>query len=171
MKKISLLPLVVFGIVSSSTCFTLAMAQEAAPDKTDTTAVVESYAPAVPDAPAGKLVKAIDIQGNKSIGIATILTKIKTRVGQEYRQAVISDDLKRLYNTGYFSDVRVDRKEDGDGLRVVIYVDEKPIVDEITFSKIRYYSKKVILSKIKTQIGKFLDKKGLNDDINTIKEL
>ena len=171
MKKISLLPLVVFGIVSSSTCFTLAMAQEAAPDKTDTTAVVESYAPAVPDAPAGKLVKAIDIQGNKSIGIATILTKIKTRVGQEYRQAVISDDLKRLYNTGYFSDVRVDRKEDGDGLRVVIYVDEKPIVEEITFSKIRYYSKKVILSKIKTQIGKFLDKKGLNDDINTIKEL
>jgi outer membrane protein insertion porin family len=185
MKKISLLPLIVLGFISLLMYLNIASAEDTGtPAKADEAAVtaaldaavvkpaaVESYAPAVPDAPAGKLVKAIDIQGNKSIGIATILTKIKTRVGQEYRQAVISDDLKRLYNTGYFSDVRVDRKEDGDGLKVVIYVEEKPIVEEITFSKIRFYNKKVVLSKIKTQIGKFLDKKALNDDINTIKEL
>ena len=58
-----------------------------------------------------KLVKSIDIVGNKSIGVATILSKIKTRVGQEYIENVISDDLKRLYNTGYFSDVKVDKKD------------------------------------------------------------
>jgi outer membrane protein insertion porin family len=120
---------------------------------------------------AGKTVGAITIEGNKSIGIATILAKIKTRVGQEYRQNVISDDLKRLYNTGYFSDVRVDRKEEVEGLKVIITVVEKPIVEEITFSKLRYFNKKVLLSKIKTQVGKFMDKKVLNDDINTIKEM
>ena len=49
-----------------------------------------------------KIVKAIDIQGNKSIGIAQILARIKTRVGEEYQDAVVSDDLKRLYNTGHF---------------------------------------------------------------------
>ena len=57
-----------------------------------------------------KVVKAIEVKGNNTIGIATILSKIKTRVGQEYIQSVISDDLKRLYNTGYFSDVKVDRQ-------------------------------------------------------------
>jgi outer membrane protein insertion porin family len=175
MKKLKLLPVLVFSFLTVTTTL---HAQDSDPatvnaalDAAESVPEVGSYAPAVPDAPSGKVVKAIDIQGNKSIGIATILTKIKTRVGQEYRQAVISDDLKRLYGTGYFSDVRVDRKEEGDGLKVIIYVDEKPIVEEITFSKIRYYNKKVILSKIKTQVGKFLDKKGLNDDINTIKEL
>ncbi|NTV28705.1 MAG: outer membrane protein assembly factor BamA [Candidatus Omnitrophica bacterium] len=132
----------------------------------------ENVPPAVEDAQgAGKLVKSIDIEGNKSIGIAIILSKIKTRVGVEYRQNVISDDLKRLYNAGYFSDVRVDRKEDGDGLKVIITVVEKPVVEEITFSKLRYFNKRVILSKIKTQTGKFLDKKALNDDVNTIKEM
>jgi len=186
MKKTSPLPLIVLACLFVLTCVNVASAQDAPADPNEAVVnaaldaaagqaaepvVPASYAPAVPDAPAGKLVKAIDIQGNKSIGIATILTKIKTRVGQEYRQAVISDDLKRLYNTGYFADVRVDRKEEEDGLRVVIYVEEKPIVEEITFSKIRYYSKNVILTKIKTQAGKFLDKKALNDDINTIKEL
>ncbi len=126
---------------------------------------------AAEEAVVGKLVKSIDIQGNKSIGIATILTKIKTRVGQEYRQNVISDDLKRLYNTGYFSDVRVDRKEEGDGLKVIIFVEEKSIIDVITFSKIKYFNKRVLLSKIKTQVGKFLDKKALNDDVATIEEM
>lgn len=118
-----------------------------------------------------KDVKSIEIVGNKTISIATILSKIKTRVGQKYIQEVISDDLKRLYNTGYFSDVRVDRKEMDGGFKVIIYVDEKPIVEEVTFSKTRYYHAKVLKKKIKTEAGKFLDNKILKDDENTIKEL
>ena len=40
------------------------------------------------------IVKAIDVQGNKTISMSAILAKIKTRAGQEYIQSVISDDLK-----------------------------------------------------------------------------
>jgi outer membrane protein assembly factor BamA len=47
---------------------------------------------------------------------------------------------------------------------------EKPIVDEITFSKIRYYSKKFLQSKMKTKKDKFLDNKTLKEDINTIED-
>ncbi|MBU0467840.1 MAG: outer membrane protein assembly factor BamA [Candidatus Omnitrophica bacterium] len=118
-----------------------------------------------------KVVKAIEVKGNNTIGIATILSKIKTRVGQEYLQSVVSDDLKRLYNTGYFSDVKVDRVDHEDGLKVIIYLEEKPIVEEVTFSKTKYLKGKSLKRKIKTTAGKFLDKKDLKDDIDTIKEL
>ncbi|OGX09670.1 MAG: outer membrane protein assembly factor BamA, partial [Omnitrophica WOR_2 bacterium GWA2_37_7] len=118
-----------------------------------------------------KVVKAIEVKGNNTIGIATILSKIKTRVGQEYLQSVVSDDLKRLYNTGYFSDVKVDRVNYEDGLKVMIYLEEKPIVEEVTFSKTKYIKAKSLKRKIKTTAGKFLDKKDLKDDIDTIKEL
>jgi outer membrane protein assembly factor BamA len=74
----------------------------------------KAEAPIPEAAPALKVVKAIDIQGNKSIGIAQILSKIKTRVGEDYQEAVVSDDLKRLYNTGHFADVQIDH-EDLDG--------------------------------------------------------
>ena len=79
---------------------------EAAPDADvvpdeDLTAVEEESAPAPLDAQS-KVVKGIEVIGNKSIGVAAILSKIKTRVGQAYIENVISDDLKRLYNTGYF---------------------------------------------------------------------
>jgi len=118
-----------------------------------------------------KEVKSLEVQGNKSIGLATVLAKIKTRVGQDYNQSMISDDLKRLYNTGYFSDVSVDRQDIDNGFKVVFIVVEKEIVDKITFSKLKYLKPKGILSKIKTAKGKFLDNKMLNDDIRTIEEL
>ncbi len=121
--------------------------------------------------PAAKIVKAIDIQGNKSIGIAQILARIKTRVGEEYQDAVVSDDLKRLYNTGHFSDVQIDHEDLDDGYKVIVRLKEKPIVDEITFSKTRYYNTRFLLSKMKTKKDKFLDNKTLKDDINTIEDL
>ncbi len=121
--------------------------------------------------PGGKIVKSIDIQGNKSIGVAQVLAKIKTRVGQEYQENVVGDDLKRLYNTGHFVDVQIDHEDVDGGYKVIVRLKEKPIVDEITFSKIRYYNKNFLQSKMKTKKDKFLDNKALKDDINTIEDL
>jgi len=119
-----------------------------------------------------KIVKAIEVKGNKTIGIATILSKIKTKVGHEYMQSIISDDLKRLYNTGYFtSDTRVDREDYEGGFKVIFYVSEKPVVEKVTFSKTKIYHPKALKKKIKTKKGKFLDNKTLQDDIRTIEDL
>lgn len=122
-------------------------------------------------APAPKIVKSIDIQGNKSIGVAQVLARIKTRVGQPYQENVVSDDIKRLYNTGHFSDVQIDHEDVDGGYKIVVRLKEKPIVDEITFSKIRYYNKNFLQSKMNTKKNKFLDNKTLKDDINTIEDL
>ena len=118
-----------------------------------------------------KIIKAIEVEGNKTIGISTVLARIKIRVGEEYIQNVITDDIKRLYNTGYFSDVSVDRKDYNGGFKVIIYLTEKPIVEKVTFSKTRYINARALANKIKTKEGKFLDKKTLKEDIDTIKDL
>ncbi|MFA5059625.1 MAG: outer membrane protein assembly factor BamA [Candidatus Omnitrophota bacterium] len=132
----------------------------------------EAPAAQEPVVPAeNKIVKVIEIKGNKTISLSIILSKVKTRVGQEYLQNVVSDDLKRLYNSGYFSDVSVDHQDYEDGFRVVFYVTEKPIIEKITFSKTRQFNSKAFLPKIKTKEGKFLDNKILKDDIDTIKDL
>ena len=51
----------------------------------------------IPVVAESKIVKAVEVKGNKTIGVAAILSRIKTRVGQDYLASVISDDLKRLY--------------------------------------------------------------------------
>ena len=118
-----------------------------------------------------KIIKGIEVKGNKTITTSAILFKIKSRVDQEYSQHVISDDLKRLYNTGYFSDVSVDREDYQGGFKVIFSVQEKPLIEKITFSRLKYIKPKALLKKIRTQEGKFLDRKTLNDDIRTIEEL
>ncbi len=118
-----------------------------------------------------KTVKSIEIKGNKTIGIPLILSKIKTRVGDAYLENVISDDLKRLYNTGYFSDVSVDRQDYEGGFKVVILLVEKPIVEKITFSKTKFFNPRTFQIKIQTKEGKFLDNKTLKDDVDTIRDL
>jgi len=118
-----------------------------------------------------KIVKSIEIQGNKIITVPTILAKIKTRVGEAYLQNVISDDLKRLYNTGYFSDVSIDHKDYEGGFKVIFYLVEKPIIEKVTFTKTRYFNPGAFLTKIQTKEGKFLDQKALKDDIATIKDM
>ncbi len=128
-------------------------------------------APAAVSAVEVKIVKSIDLQGNKSIGVGQILAKIKTRVGQEYQEIVVSDDIKRLYNTGHFSDVLIDHEDVEGGYKVIVKLKEKPIVDEITFSKIRYYNKHFLETKMSTKKNKFLDNKTLKDDVNTIEDL
>lgn len=154
-KTISLYILIVLSVVLSSS-FVFAQS-----DEVSSSPIISERQP----------ITAVEVKGNKSISLSTILAKIKTRVGQEYLKNVISDDLKRLYNTGYFADVRVDRQEYEGGFKVVFYVEEKSIVESITFSKLRYYRPNHLIRKMRTKKGKFLDNKILRDDVKTIEEL
>ena len=72
---------------------------------------------------------------------------------------------------GILSDVQIDHEDLDGGFKVIVRLKEKPIVDEITFSKIRYYNKKFLQSKMKTKKDKFLDNKTLKDDVNMIIDL
>jgi outer membrane protein assembly factor BamA len=83
---------------------------------------------------SGKMVTAIEVRGNKSISSNTILSKMKTRPGSPYLDNIISDDLKRLYILGYFSDIKINTEPFKDGLKVIISVEERPLIDKIIFS-------------------------------------
>jgi outer membrane protein insertion porin family len=56
----------------------------------------------------GKIIRAIVVNNNRAISTETILSKIKTKIGDEFNQIVINEDLKRLYATEYFTDVSID---------------------------------------------------------------
>ena len=80
---------------------------------------------------SSKLVTAIEVKGNKSISSNNIISKLKTRPGSPYQDNIISDDLKRLYILGYFSDVKINSEDYKDGIKVIITVEERPLIDKI----------------------------------------
>jgi outer membrane protein insertion porin family len=75
----------------------------------------------------------IEVQGNKRIETSTILAKIKTKEGDVFSPAVIREDIKVLYQLGHFEDVQVKTEGFENGLKVIFFVKEKPLIREITF--------------------------------------
>lgn len=117
-----------------------------------------------------KLIKKVEITGNKAISSATILSKIKTRVNQPYFSRVAQDDIKRLYETGFFSDVSVDIEKYEDGIKVIIVVVEKPIVESVDLEGMRVLRKDLVKRKeiIKTKEGQYLDYNQLREDVESL---
>jgi len=118
-----------------------------------------------------KLVTAVEVTGNKAISTNVIVSKMKTRIGTPYQETVISDDLKRLYLLGYFSDIKIDTESYKDGLKVVIKVVERPIISKITFSGFYRLTMKddKLKEKLKSKESQYLDYPSLGEDVDTIK--
>lgn len=122
--------------------------------------------------PASKNVTAITVTGNKSISESTVVSKLKSRIGSPYLENVVSDDLKRLYLTGYFADVKMDTEAYKDGLKIIITVKERPIIEKVTFGgKRRAISDAKLKDTIKSKNGQYLDYPTLGMDAKAIKGL
>ena len=141
----------------------------------ETPAVIKDEHPpaTVPSKPLEKKVTAIEVKGNKSISTTVILSKIKTKVGTAYSTNIISDDIKRLNELGYFSDIKIDTQDYQDGLKVYIIVVEKLLIEKIIFEG--YFSRIVREEKlretIKSKEGQYLDEVQVKEDISVIKDL
>jgi outer membrane protein insertion porin family len=120
-----------------------------------------------------KLVTAIEIKGNKSISTNTIVSKMKTRIGSSYQDTVISDDLKRLYLLGFFSDIKIDTQDYKDGIKVIVTVIERPVIEKITFSGIWRITMKdeKLKEQLKSKETQYLDYPNLAEDVRILKRM
>ncbi|HTS49509.1 MAG TPA: POTRA domain-containing protein [Bryobacteraceae bacterium] len=67
---------------------------------------------------SGEVVRSVSLQGTDAH------VQLATQVGQDYDSAVIDKDVKALWSTGRFSDIRVKREEREDGTAVIFDVVE-----------------------------------------------
>jgi outer membrane protein insertion porin family len=117
----------------------------------------------------GKKILDVQVEGNKNVSGATIISKIKVRPGQVYSQRLIDEDIKRLYETGFFTDIAVDLREKPEGLIVIFKVKETPWIDRIEFKGNRIFRAEKLMEFMKTKPAQFLDKWKLKTDIEEIK--
>ncbi len=129
---------------------------------------------AAASAPAeSRNVTAIEVQGNKAISTNVIVSKMKTRIGSPYQETVISDDLKRLYLLGFFSDIKIDTEEYKDGLKVIVKLVERPVIEKINFSGIERITMKQdkLKQQLKSRETQYLDYPSLSEDVRTLKKM
>ncbi len=112
----------------------------------------------------------IDVHGNQVINTSTILNNMKTRVGVELNQQMVNEDIKRLYGTGFFQDVRIDLEEAVDGMRLIVVVDEKPVVRHIVIEGNRLLKERDVRKDLGLIEGQVLDEFSIKQGINKVKD-
>jgi len=119
-----------------------------------------------------KVITAIEINGNEFVSTNTIISKMKTKVGAPFMDNIISDDLKRLYLSGYFEDIEIETDDYKGGVKIIITVTERPVIDQVTFSGISRLRKKdeKLKETLQTKEGSYLDYPSLAEDVRKLEK-
>ena len=100
-----------------------------------TTIALIARAQSPPDAAhqGAPIVRSIDVQytGPATISRARVLAQVRTKIGLPFSDIVAEDDIRTLYNTGQFQNVRIFGQPEGDGVKVIVAVQTRTMLNEI----------------------------------------
>lgn len=113
-------------------------------------------------------VVSIEVEGNKTVSSEEILQIISTRIGDPLLEPRIRRDMQAIYDSGYYTDVRLDTRYTSDGVRVIFRVLENPVVDEIVLEGNSVASSDKLRSLMQLETGKVLNTRILQNDLQSI---
>ena len=97
----------------------------------------------------GQLIQEINISGNRKTPKETIKARIYSREGDVYDEAALQRDLRSVWNTGYFDDVRIEREQTTKGWIITFYVSEKKTIRTIEYKGLSSVSQSDVLDRYK----------------------
>lgn len=117
-----------------------------------------------------KLVKDIRVEGNQRADANTIRFYIRSKKGEPYSVKETREDIKRIYNLGYFDDIKLEVAEEADGLVLFYTVKEKPFVRGVKIIGNAEVTEKDLQSVLELKKGSFYQRHLVAKDIRKIKK-
>ena len=112
----------------------------------------------------------IQVKGNQIVSTNVILNQMKSRRGAPLIQKDVNDDIKRLYKTGYFQDIRMEVEEVSEGYRLIVWVEEKPVIRKIILDGYSTFKEEDLRKTLKILEGQILDEKALKEGVEAIRK-
>lgn len=110
----------------------------------------------------GMVIRRVDIRGLEAISEGFIRRVLKTRVGQNYREAQVQDDVRELLRTRKFLNVIADASiEEGQAV-VVFTVQEKPTVRSVEIEGNKRFTEDELFKELAFSAGSVLDRFEVN---------
>ncbi len=103
-----------------------------------------------------KIVRDIDVQyiGDASVNADRILSNMSLKVGDTFSQAVVEDDIKSLFASGNFENIRILTEPVGaNGVRVIVVVETRSRLDKVAFQGNTEFSDLRLKSKVDLTSG------------------
>ena len=109
-------------------------------------------------------VMGIEVKGLKRVGEGVVRQLISQKAGQLLSPEKITTDIKSIYATGYFEDVRVEAKPFEGGLKLIYVVKEKPVLLKVDFYGNKHIKTKDIKKKVSIAAGSVADTVLINEN-------
>ena len=84
-------------------------------------------------APRPILIRELAVQGNRRVQEALILGRIRSVVGVPFNPSQASDDVRSIFNLGFFDDVQLKVEDFEGGVKLTFVVMERPFVRDVEF--------------------------------------
>ncbi|NKN36468.1 outer membrane protein assembly factor BamA [Agrobacterium sp. a22-2] len=112
------------------------------------------------------VIQRIDVRGAQRVGVEAVRSNITIEPGKSFSNTDIDESVKRLYATGFFSDVRISVS----GSSLVISVSENQLVNQVVFNGNRKIKDDKLVGIVQTQpLGPYSDTL-ISADIERIRE-
>ncbi|MEM9444085.1 MAG: outer membrane protein assembly factor BamA [Verrucomicrobiota bacterium] len=109
-------------------------------------------------------------KSSSSVDRSVILSNMRTTVGQPYSLAAVEQDIKTLYATGLFTNLRIQDEPVADGVKVVVIVKPKSIVKEVIIIGNQAIKEKALHKKIASRPGEPLSEQLVSSDGQDIQD-
>ncbi|MEW5909392.1 MAG: outer membrane protein assembly factor BamA, partial [Thermodesulfobacteriota bacterium] len=113
----------------------------------------------------------VTISGNKRIETDAVKRIIQVKPGDVYIPKKLSEDLKRIYQMGYFEDVQVESRESPSGRIVLFKIQEKPTIRRIRFKGNRKFDDKELTEALDIRTGSILNNFKIRSNVKRIEDL
>jgi outer membrane protein insertion porin family len=124
-------------------------------------------------APTGPIVRdiAVEYVGPPSISKDRVLSNLATQIGSPYSERAAEQDIRSLYATGGVANVRMFAEAMGDGVKVTILLQGRPVVGEILIEGAEQIKMQKVRKEISSKVGDVLSEERLEDDRQKILKL
>ena len=112
----------------------------------------------------------LKVRGNGKVESEAIVTLLKTRQGDVLNKKTIREDIRTLYDLGYFSDVKIFKKPVPGGIQLLIQVAEKPAITKIEFKGLEEVTEDSLKDKLKAKLYTIVNEATITSDLRVIEK-
>jgi outer membrane protein insertion porin family len=107
---------------------------------------------------------AVEYVGAPSISRERVLANLATQVGQPYSERAAENDIRNLYTTGGVANVRIFAEPLGDGVKVTVLLQGRPVIEEILIEGAEQIPMNRVRREIGSKVGDVLSEERLEED-------
>ncbi len=116
------------------------------------------------------LILSINVEGNHNVEKEAVLAKMDSRVGETLSRRQLSRDVRRLYKSGFFSDISFTGDRTSRGVHLVCHVKEYPLIAKVEMEGNSEFPLKDLQLKMKLKPGRIYSPMYRKSDRNLLRK-